>query len=153
MTINDMGNTDSISLLFKGRDYINWLGGEHKFKEELAKNVINDKQAANALVDIMVKTPPSSYVYFTYKRQSGRNTEGIRFYYKVNNPATTKLYIYRKNAADPLVNNYLQKCYVIVEYKRKRRAKLLAISAVEHENDIDTSNGACVDAFDGHHIA
>jgi hypothetical protein len=152
-TINNMSKTDSISLQFAGRDYINLVGGENKFKKNYIEKVIKDEQAANTLVDIMVRLSPCNYLYFNYKGKYGGNIEGIRFYYLINHPATTKLNIYRKSSEEPLVNNHLQKCYVIVEYKKNPKVKFLAISAIAQKNDIDTFNGMRVETSDGHHIA
>jgi hypothetical protein len=154
-TVNNMSQTDDLSLLFAGRDYINSLGGEHRFKEYLANDVIKDDKVAHALVDIFVKTSPNNYVYFYYIGRRGRRTAGIRFYYLINHPATTKLNVYRKNAEDPLENNCRTKCYVIVEYKKKPNVEFLAISAIVRKSDIDTfhKKEASVDAYDGHHVA
>ncbi|MDR1288877.1 MAG: hypothetical protein LBJ77_00575 [Holosporales bacterium] len=131
------------------------LGGENKFKNWLADNVIKDKQAADTLVNLMIRSSPLHYLRFDYRGQNGRIRQGIRFYYLINHPATTKLNLYRKNAEDPLINNCQQKCYVIVEYKKNPnpKAKFLAISAIARKDDIDTFNGDCIEASDGHHIA
>ncbi|MDR2598416.1 MAG: hypothetical protein LBC25_01705 [Holosporales bacterium] len=45
-TINNMSKIDSISLQFAGRDYINLVGGENKFKKNYIEKVIKDEQAA-----------------------------------------------------------------------------------------------------------
>jgi hypothetical protein len=152
-TVNDISKTDDISLLFAGREYINLLGGENKFKDELSKSVIKDRPAVSTLVNLMIKTSPSNYVFFTYIDESEKNVEGIRFYYRVNNAAATKLDVYRKNIETPLRTNCSKRCYVIVEYKKKPNAEFLAISAIVQKNDIDTFRKASAEAFDGHHIA
>ncbi|MDR1288879.1 MAG: hypothetical protein LBJ77_00585 [Holosporales bacterium] len=154
-TINDMTNIDDISLQFVGRKYINLLGGEYKFKNEFIGKAINDKQAADTLVNLMIRSSPLHYLRFDYRGQNGRIREGIRFYYLINHPATTKLNIYRKNAEDPLISNCQQKCYVIVEYKKNPNPnpEFLAISAIARKDDIDTFHGNRVEASDGHHIA
>jgi hypothetical protein len=153
-TVNNMSKSDDISLLFAGREYINLLGGEHKVKRYLANNVIKDENAVDALVNLLVKTSPSNYIYFYYMGQRRKRTAGIRFYYLIDHPATTKLNVYRKNTEDPLENNCRTKCYVIVEFKKKPRPKFLAISAIWRKNDVDTFNNdeTCVDAYDGHHL-
>ncbi|MDR1208231.1 MAG: hypothetical protein LBJ89_02670 [Holosporales bacterium] len=151
-TVNNMSKSDNISLLFAGREYINLLGGENKFKIRLTKKMRQDKQSISELVNIMVKTPPSYYLYFSYRGEHGKEIEGIRFYYLIDHPATTKLHIYRKTTEDPLNNNCLKKCYVIVEYKKKPNARFLVISAATQKGEVDIFNDAYVEAFDGHHI-
>jgi hypothetical protein len=148
-----MSKSDEISLLFAGREYINLLGGENRFKGELIERVMKDEEAINTLVNLMIKTSPSNYVFFTYIDESEKNVEGIRFYYRVNHAAATKLDVYRKNIETPLLTNCSKKCYVIVEFKKKPKAKFLAISAISRKNDIDTFRKTRAEAFDGHHIA
>jgi hypothetical protein len=149
-TVNHINNSDFITLLFAGRAYINALGGEQAFKDDLSKKAVKDKLAADALVDIMVKTPPYCYICFSY-RIGRKNVTGIRFYYKVNHPAATKLYLYRKDSSDPLVRNRKKGCYVIIEYKRRPSPEFLAISAIPRKNYVDVFRGQDVDAYDGYH--
>jgi hypothetical protein len=150
-TTNHMIKASKIVRQFAGREYINSVGGENRFKDLLTEKVMKDSQAADTLVNIMVKSSPSCYLYFTYKKNQ-TNPEGIRFYYFVNHPVAAKSHIYRKNPEDPLVNNCQRKCYVIVEYKRRPNAQFLAISVVARKNDIDVFNGKSAGAFDGYHI-
>jgi hypothetical protein len=64
-TVNNMTAENRISRQFTGREYINDVDGENKFKDKVTRK-IKDRQAAGELVDVLIKSSPSFYVYFTY---------------------------------------------------------------------------------------